>query len=57
MHDYEELKNSIDSKREVELQALKAEINGIENFIEKCFKMFFESSSARSERDFNVSSL
>lgn len=57
MQDYEELKNSIDSRREAEYQALKAEINGIENFIEKCFKMFFESSSARSERDFNVTSL
>lgn len=57
MQDYEELKNSIDSRREAEYQALKAEINCIENFIEKCFKMFFESSSARSERDFNVTSL
>lgn len=57
MYDYEELKQSIDSKREEEFQALKAEINGLENFFEKCFKVFFESTAAKSERDFNVTSL
>ena len=57
MYDYEELKQSIDSKREEEFKALKAEINGLESFFLYFFKVFFESSAAKSERDFNVTSL
>lgn len=57
MYDYEELKKSVDSKREENFQALKEEITGLERFFEKCFKVFFESSTAKSERDFNVTSL
>lgn len=57
MYDYEELKQSIDSKREEDYKALKEEINGLERFFEKCFKVFFESSAAKSERDYNVTSL
>ncbi len=57
MYEYEELKQSIDTKREEDFKALKAEINGMESFFEKCFKVFFESSAAKSERDFNVTSL
>lgn len=57
MYDYEELKKSVDSNREQEFQALKAEINGLENFFEKCFKVLFENTSSKSERDFNVTSL
>ena len=57
MYDYEELKQSINSKREEDFNALKAEINGLESFFEKCFKVFFENSAAKSERDFNITSL
>ena len=57
MYNYEELKQSIDSKREEDFKALKAEISGLESFFEKCFKVFFESAAAKSERDFNVTSL
>lgn len=57
MYDYEELKKSVDSKREAQYEALKAEISGLESFFEKCFKVFFESTTAKSERDFNVTSL
>jgi len=57
MYDYEELKKSVDTKREQEYEALKAEISGLERFFEKCLKVFFESTTAKSERDFNVTSL
>ena len=57
MYDYEELKQSIDSRREEDFKALKAEINGLESFFEKCFKVFFENNATKSERDFNVTSL
>ena len=57
MYHYEELKKTVDSKREEEFIALKEEIGGLERFFEKCFKVFFECSSAKSERDFNVTSL
>lgn len=57
MYDYEELKKTVDSKREIEFQSLKEEITGLERFFEKCFKLFFETSASKSERDFNVTSL
>lgn len=57
MYDYEELKKSVDSKREQDYEALKAEISGLERFFEKCFKVFFESNASKAERDFNVTSL
>lgn len=57
MYEYENLKKIIYGKKEDEYEALKAEISGIESFIEKCLKVVFESSSSKSERDFNITSL
>lgn len=57
MYEYEKLKKIIYGKKEEEYEALKAEISGIETFIEKCLKVVFDSSSSKSERDFNVTSL
>ena len=45
MYEYEELKQSIDTKREEDFKALKAEINGLESFFEKCFKDFKRSQT------------
>lgn len=57
MYEYESLKKIIYGKKEEEFEALKAEISGMEAFIEKCLKVVFDSSSSKSERDFNVTSL
>lgn len=57
MYDYDELKKNINLKKEEDFNALKDEINSLENFFEKCFKFMFETTSSKAERDFNVSSL
>lgn len=57
MYDYETLKANIQSKKEEDYKALKSEINGLEAFFEKYLKIFFESSSSKAERDFNVTSI
>ncbi|MBO8430604.1 hypothetical protein IAC76_04390 [Spirochaetes bacterium] len=57
MNEYEKLKENIKTQKEEEFKALKTEINGLEAFFEKYLKIFFESSSSKAERDFNVSSL
>lgn len=57
MYNYEKFHQDIKSKKEEEFNALKEEINGLEAFFERCFKVIFECTSSRAERDFNVSSL
>lgn len=57
MYNYEKLQQNIKSRKEEEFKALKSEINSLEAFFEKYLKIFFESSSAKAERDFNVTSL
>lgn len=57
MYDYENLRQTIEGKKQQDYEALKTEISGIEAFIEKCLKVVFENSSSKSERDFNVTSL
>lgn len=57
MYNYDELQENIKAKKEEDYKALKEEINSIESFFERCFKVIFESSSSKAERDFNVSSL
>lgn len=57
MYDYDELKQNIQAKKDEDYKALREEINGIEAFFERCFKVIFESTTSRAERDFNVSSL
>ena len=57
MYNYEKLQENIKSRKEEEFKALKSEINSLEAFFEKYLKIFFESSSAKAERDINVTSL
>lgn len=57
MNNYEKLQENIKAKKEQDYKALKEEISGMETFFEKCFKVIFECTSSRAERDFNVSSL
>ena len=50
MYDYENFKQTIQGRKHEDYEALKAEISGIEAFIEKCLKVVFENSSSKSER-------
>ncbi|MCI5889156.1 MAG: hypothetical protein MRZ62_06565 [Brachyspira sp.] len=57
MYDYNELKENIKAQKADEFEALKAEISGIEAFWERLFKGVLETTTSKSERDFNVSSI
>ncbi len=52
---YEEL--ITENKKEANYENLQNELSAVEAFINKCLKFVCETSSAKAERDYNVTSL
>lgn len=46
-----------ENKKEANFECLQDDLNKVENFINKCLKMFCECSSSVAEREFNVSAI
>ncbi len=57
MYHDEIFENALKDVKEENYKALKSEISSLEANIEKFLKIFFESTSSRAERDFNISSI
>ena len=57
MYHDEIFENALKDVKEENYKALKNEISSMEAGIERFLKLFFESSSSKAERDFNISSV